>query len=482
MSDTQMLLTRISALRQRLSQMPQRGSETPPAMPARQEPPPPSERVQVLEARVTAGSRSGALLDSSLRRLEEKPVGGPDVLPTHLTARARRLVGYGRDLLIQLRSLADEPLLQRDEGDPLAVRYRETVAMTDTALRTVMAYPNAASGQLHLCEGLEGILNGIAERLGVLQAAVGRRRHEHEQVDTLARLLVDLDRNETPPAPQHFLAMAETLLTEAQQAMPLRFLQDHTGTPARFIACHGLNVAQVVARLVRHDPELRSRPLEPILAALVHDAGMLRVPVDVYLHAQKLDDTQRRAIESHTRHGAEMAARLLPDGKWLAEAAAGHHEHLDGMGYPSGLRELQIAPLLRLLSVCDVYAALCSPRPHRPAREPRAALTDTLLMAEKGRLDGSRAERLLLLSFYPTGSVVELADGAIGIVATTPVNRRDVHSPSRPVVTLLLDGEGKPFPLPRTVDLSEAEGLRIVRTLSAEERRRTLGKRYPELA
>src|SRR5262249_57858728 len=140
--------------------------------------------------------------------------------------------------------------------------------------------------------------------------------------------------------------------------------------------CPRRSVAQVVARVVRGDAEWRGRALEPVLAALVHDAGMLGVPAVVLARPGPLDDGQRRVVEGHARAGAALAARLLPDGPWLAEAVAGHHERLDGTGYPGGLRELQLGALPRLLAVCDVYAALCAPPPHRPAPQPPTPLTD----------------------------------------------------------------------------------------------------------
>jgi HD-GYP domain-containing protein (c-di-GMP phosphodiesterase class II) len=194
-----------------------------------------------------------------------------------------------------------------------------------------------------------------------------------------------------------------------------------------------------------------------------------------------LDDRQRRAVEAHTRVGAEILARLLPGGAWLAEAAAGHHERLDGTGYPAGLRDRQIAQLTRLVAVCDVYATLCTPRPHRPALDTRTALTDTLLLAEQGSLDRYQAERLLQLSFYPVGAVVELADGAVGLVVATHLGRRDLNTPARPVLALLTDGDGLPLPRPQHVDLAQCESRSIVRTLPETERRERLGGRYPEL-
>jgi HD-GYP domain-containing protein (c-di-GMP phosphodiesterase class II) len=401
-------------------------------------------------------------------------------VPALLTARARRILERGRDFLDRLRTLGDDAVLA-DKTDPLAAFYRETAAMTDSTLRMVQAFPDAPSAQLRLCEGLEGILGVIAQRLGTLGAVVARRSREAERVATLADLLTGLHAGRALDL-KPYVAIAEALLDEASQSAPLQFLHAEPAEPARFVACHSLTVAQVVARVVRHDPEQRARPLEPVLAALVHDVGMLSVPVEVLSHPGPLEGAQRRSVEGHARVSASLAARLLPSGAWLAEAAAGHHERLDGTGYPDGLRELQIAPLTRLLAVCDTYAALCTPRPHRPARETRTALADTLLLAEQGALDRHQAERLLQLSFYPVGSVVELADGSVGLVVATPAGRRDLNAPARPVLALLTDGQGQFLAIPQHLDLAQAESRSIVRLLPAAERRTLLGRRHPELA
>src|SRR5262249_44114080 len=161
---------------------------------------------------------------------------------------------------------------------------------------------------------------------------------------------------------------------------------------------------------------------------------------------------------------------LLFNGGGVIEAVAEHHERLDGTGYPAGLRANQISSLARLLAVCDTYAAMCSPRPYRAARETRTALTDTLVLAEQRSLDRNHAERLLQLSFYPVGSAVELADGSVGVVVATHLGRRDLHIPARPVVALLTNSDGQPLPVPQHLDLAQCEGHSIVRTLTPAER------------
>jgi len=483
MSDTQVLLTKIAALRQRLEQAQGLARDVTSAAAAL---PVASlrtaDRVRDLEKQVAAGAQSGGLLDTTLRQVPaaDSCAGAEPPLPAQLIARASRLVKRGQDLLRQLRALATNPVMVNDAADPLVICYRETIAMTDTVLRTVLAFPNAPSAQLRMCEGLEVILGVVAERLTELTAVAAQRQCDNDWLQTLVGLLTGLAAGKQLDIKPYVL-LAEAVLAEAQQGAPLRFFQPAPAQPALAVAAHSLNVAQVVARLVRHDPDLRGRALDPVLAGLVHDAGMLGVPPETFTQTGPLTDAQRRAVEAHAVAGAEMALRLLPAGTWLAEAAAGHHERLDGTGYPSGLCDVQISPLTRLVAVCDVYAALCAERPHRPAAQTRTALTDVLLLAEKGTLDRHQAERLLHLSFYPVGTVVELADGAVGVVIATHQGRHDLNTPARPVLVLLTDAQRRPLPGLRHLDLADCEGHSIVRSLPATERRELLGRRFPEL-
>jgi hypothetical protein len=125
--------------------------------------------------------------------------------------------------------------------------------------------------------------------------------------------------------------------------------------------------------------------------------------------------------------------------------------------------------MVRLLAVCDVYAALCAPRPHRPAFDTRTALTEALTLAERGHLDKPSAERLLLLSFYPVGSTVELNDGAIGLVIATHPGALGMTHPDRPIVHLASDALGQPLAWPAVIDLLEHRDRSILRSLGAAE-------------
>ncbi len=415
----------------------------------------------------------------------------PPPLPRQLTLRARRVLERGRDLLARLRQISDAfaapidepgPAVLFDRADPLTALYRETAAMTDTALRMVPLFPQTATAQLYLCEGLEAILTVIAGRLKTLIAGVETRRAENGRIAVLVHLLTELEAGR-PVDAAPLMDLAEEIVADAQDGGPLLFREGDLARPAHFAACHGLTTARVIARVARDDPDWDGRLIEPVLAALVHDAGMVRVPIKVLKQTDPLTTEQRRVVEAHCRTGAEMAWRLRPDAAWLARAVAEHHERLDGTGYPDGLNAAQLSPLSRLLAVCDVYVAFCAPRSHRPARETRTSLTDVLLLAESGVLDRDYAERLLNLSFYPVGSAVEMADGSLALVAAAPsASADDLNAPARPVVAVLTDPHGESLPGPRHFDLTRREDQSIVRTLPAGERRELLAARFPEWA
>lgn len=485
MSETQSLLGKIAALRQRLEQAQKLASEANNA--ARDLFGAPT--VAVLERRAADGAEHDAALDGAVHAVA--PCIEPPPLPQQLTMRARRVLERGRDLLTRLREISDAfaspieeagPTVLFDRADPLTMLYRETAAMTDTSLRLVPLFPQTATAQLYLCEGLEAILTVIAVRLKTLIAGVETRRTENGRIAVLVQIITELEAGravETAP----LMDLAEEIVADAQDGGPLLFREGDPARPAHFAACHGITTARVIARVVRDDPDWEGKLVEPVLAALLHDAGMARIPVEILQKTDPLTPEERRVVEGHCRAGEEMARQLRPDAAWLAQAVREHHERLDGTGYPDGLNGGQTAPLSRLLAVCDVYAAFCTARPHRPAKETRTALTDVLLLAENGVLDRDYAEKLLNLSFYPTGSAVEMADGSLALVAATPTAARDdLNAPARPVVAVLTDPNGDSLPAPRHFDLTRREDQSIVRTLPVGERRELLAVRFPEWA
>lgn len=125
------------------------------------------------------------------------------------------------------------------------------------------------------------------------------------------------------------------------------------------------------------------------IAAILHDVGMLDVPVSIIGAARPLTAEEALAVQRHCASGAQIVknARFSPD---IQQAVFAHHERLDGTGYPAGLRGEQIPLMARIIAVCDAYSAMTSPRPYREA------MTDGQAMDELRKAVGTAYERRIV--------------------------------------------------------------------------------------
>jgi len=127
---------------------------------------------------------------------------------------------------------------------------------------------------------------------------------------------------------------------------------------------HCLLVAGLAAGFAR---QLTLRPLDCrqlTQAALLHDLGKSRIPLTILNKPGKLDAHELAVMRTHP----ELGHRMLQDQGYpdaMLAVIRSHHEALDGTGYPDALRADRIPDLVRLITVCDVFAALIERRPYR---------------------------------------------------------------------------------------------------------------------
>lgn len=117
------------------------------------------------------------------------------------------------------------------------------------------------------------------------------------------------------------------------------------------------------------------------IGGLLHDVGKAVIPVALLTKPGALTVAERREIERHPVVGAEMVAAL----KWpfdLHPMVLHHHERWDGGGYPHGLARATIPQSARIMAIADVFDALTSERPYRPAYSPRQAIA--IMTADSG--------------------------------------------------------------------------------------------------
>ena len=108
-------------------------------------------------------------------------------------------------------------------------------------------------------------------------------------------------------------------------------------------------------------------------AALLHDVGKLDVDPHILQKPSKPTTAEWVSLKEHPRHGAALAAPLLP---WLGEWGRGiveHHERYDGNGYPAGLKGAEISWGARIISVADSFETMTAVRPYKKAMSHRLA-------------------------------------------------------------------------------------------------------------
>ena len=147
-------------------------------------------------------------------------------------------------------------------------------------------------------------------------------------------------------------------------------------------AAHGDRVAWL-AGAIAHQLGWAVDPCRTLVrAARLHDCGKLATPLVLLRTPAALTPEERAVVQRHPEDGARIVACVVGD-PLLATIIRSHHERWDGTGYPDRLRGAAIPWAARVLAVADVYDALRSVRPHKPAWPHAEALA--YLTATSGR-------------------------------------------------------------------------------------------------
>jgi putative nucleotidyltransferase with HDIG domain len=174
------------------------------------------------------------------------------------------------------------------------------------------------------------------------------------------------------------------------------------------------------------------------MAALMHDIGKVRTPIEILNKPDKLTDDEFTIMKRHVVDGAEIL-RQTPDIPALAPVIAfEHHLRIDGTGYPLGVKRESLNVGTMLCSIADVYDAMRSQRLYQ-----QAFPTDRILAVLK-RNDGTQFDQHLvrrfvqLVGIYPAGNLVRLSTGEVGVVLKVYA-----PDPYRPRVRVLFDRDAK---------------------------------------
>jgi len=195
---------------------------------------------------------------------------------------------------------------------------------------------------------------------------------------------------------------------------------------------HSLSVA-IMAIAIGIELGLNNEMLNEIgLAGLLHDIGKVAIPIDIITKPGKLTAEEFNIVKMHPVHAAAHLHERNLVNENIYRGIVGHHEKLDGSGYPNHLKDTEIHPYARILAVADVYDALTSNRPYRIPSPPNEAIE--LIMGSVGTHFDDRVVHAFLrkVAPFPTGSHVKLSNGE-----TAYVMKNYPDQPLRPMVAVI---------------------------------------------
>jgi putative two-component system response regulator len=173
------------------------------------------------------------------------------------------------------------------------------------------------------------------------------------------------------------LEEAETILFALAQSVEHR--DKYTGLHCERLASYSIGLGQALG-LPRQDLLALYR------GGYLHDIGKISIPDVILFKRGLLTDEEWQTMRQHTIRGEEIC-RPMKSLAPVLPIIRSHHERWDGTGYPDGLAGEDIPLLARILQVADIYDALTTARPYKPAFSHQHAIEIMLEEARRGWRD-----------------------------------------------------------------------------------------------
>jgi len=193
---------------------------------------------------------------------------------------------------------------------------------------------------------------------------------------------------------------------------------------------HSLNVTMLSMMMAR-DIGLPQQAVEVLgIGALFHDIGHKDIPSQILLKTEPLTSAERHLYEMHCQYGVNLGQKLQFAPPVLAIIHE-HHESFDGSGYTQKLKGESIGLLSRIVALTNRYDELCNPPSIAVALTPHEALS-TMFAKLRNKFDPKLLQVFIrCLGVYPPGTIVQLSNGVIGMIATVNTAR-----PMKPMVVI----------------------------------------------
>jgi putative nucleotidyltransferase with HDIG domain len=221
-----------------------------------------------------------------------------------------------------------------------------------------------------------------------------------------------------------------------------------------YVYCHSVNVT-ILSLLLGQELGYNREQLRDLgTAALLHDIGMVHY-LDIISLTRKLTKDEFEKMKNHTIFGVKVLGNIRGMKEIVFTVARQHHEHLDGSGYPEGLRSESIHEYSKILCIVDIYEAMMHRRAWR--MEFQAVETMQEILKHKTAYD-PRIVKVLIgkIGIFPVGSLVELNTREMARVI-----KLNLDNVLRPVVRIIRESNGDEARETKIIDLAAEHAIWI---------------------
>jgi len=196
------------------------------------------------------------------------------------------------------------------------------------------------------------------------------------------------------------------------------------------------------------------------LGVLLSDIGKTELPDELLIKNDTLSDSEYDTLKKHVQYGVEILANCKGINSEIVSIVTTCHEKYNGSGYPQGLKGDQIPLLGKIAGIVDFYDAVTCPRNEESALSPSEAMIKLHHIRGNEFQEELVDEFIQAIGIYPTGSLVELSTGEVGIITEQNEGRR-----LRPKILIILDNHKMPLKKHREIDLQKtsrgSDGLKL---------------------
>lgn len=193
-------------------------------------------------------------------------------------------------------------------------------------------------------------------------------------------------------------------------------------------------------------------------ATLLKDVGKVKLPVEI-LATENRSPAEQEQYQKFIEHGLDILHKTEGVSPQVMNIVKFHCERYNGSGFPSALSGDKIPFLSKVVGIVTVYDTVTNPRQSRYPLAPSKAMARLYEMRDIEFQEELVVQFIQALGIYPTGTLVELNTGEVGVVVEQTFERR-----LKPKVMVVLDKNKKPQKDPYPVDLYEdyAEKVRQI--------------------